>query len=195
MTTKLSRRCAVAGIAALAAAGLPSGAGAGEIGDEAAAAEALLMEGKAPEALAAFERATAAFWDETPLQLRDAAFADAVEGYGQYRARADADFRAGNTATIYVAPVGYGFLTAGETLSLRLTAAVQIVTPGGLVLARADDFGDIAWRGRAPRREFHAAIGVPLPDLKAGDYALTLTITDSATTKSASVTLPFAIVE
>lgn len=184
-----------AAMAAVAAVIIASGAGAGEISQHAAAADDLLQAGKPEEALAAFDQATDAFWRASPLQVRTATFANSVGGFGRYQPREDANFRSGETATVYLAPVGYGFVEDAPSWRVALTTDLEIRTPGGLILARADDFGDLAWQGRTRSHEVHAAIAVALPDLKPGDYLLHLTLTDRASAKSAGVTLPFAIVK
>src|SRR6202011_3067235 len=55
---------------ALVFAAAPAAAFAGEIADRAAEAERLLGEGKSVDAQAAFDKAAAAFWIASPLQLR-----------------------------------------------------------------------------------------------------------------------------
>ncbi|MEX0853510.1 MAG: hypothetical protein WD036_09560, partial [Bauldia sp.] len=72
---------------------------------------------------------------------------------------------------------------------------LEIRTPGGLVLAKADDFGDLTWQGNATTRAFHAAVSVALPELKPGSYVLRLTLADRASAKTTTVELPFTIVE
>jgi len=198
MFVTISRLRAIArtaAMAAVAAAIIASGARAGDISQQAAAADNLLQAGKPEAALAAFDLATDAFWRASPLLLRTATFANSVGGFGRYEPRQEANFRSGETATVYLAPVGYGFVEDAPSWRVALTTGLEIRTPGGLILARTDDFGDLAWQGRTRSHEVHAAIAVALPDLKPGDYVLRLTLTDRASAKSASVMLPFAIVE
>ncbi len=168
---------------------------AGEISELAAGADDLIRQGKPAEALDAFDKATEAFWAASPLLLRTALFATSVQGFGQYEPRPGAAFRSGETAVVYVEPFGYGFAADGASVSVTFTAGIEVRTPGGLTLAKADDFGRLHWQGHTRSRSVHAAITVSLPALKAGDYRLVVTLTDSATAKSSSVTLPFSIVE
>lgn len=186
---------AAAGLALLVAGGLASAALAGAVGGTAMNADALLAEGKPAEALGAFDEATEAFWEASPLQFRVATFASSVEGFGQYQPLAEAAFRSGDKATVYLEPVGYGFTTAGEQFTVALTTGIGITTAGGILLAKADDFGRLEWRGRTRSHEVEAAVSVTLPELKPGNYKLSLTLTDAASAKQASVTLPFSIVE
>ncbi len=168
---------------------------AGALGEHAARADQLLKDGKAHAALEAFDLATDTFWRTSPLQFRTVIFADDVAGFGKYTPRADARFRAGESVTVYLEPIGYGYIVDATGYRVALTSDLEIRTPGGLILAKADDFGDLTWEGRAKSREVHTSIVVALPDLKPGDYLIRLTLADRASTKSASVTMPFAIVE
>ncbi len=195
MFRTLRRLVAAAVAVAGATAVIASGAHASNISRLATEADNLLQAGKPAEALTAFDQATDAFWRSSPLQFRTAVFVDAVSGFGQYRPRDDANFRAGETAKVYLAPVGYGFIADAGSVRVALTTGLEIRTPGGLILAKTDDFGDVVWRGRTESHEVHLTIAVPVPDLKPGDYVLRLTVGDRASAKSATVAMPFSIVE
>ena len=184
---------AAAGLALLAAGSFTTSALAGAITDHATSAETFLQQGNPGEALGAFDQATDAFWVALPLQFRAALFASVVKGFGQYEPRADASFHSGDTAIVYLEPVGYGFTPAGSSFAVAFTTGIEISTVGGILLAKADDFGRLEWNGRSRSREVHAAVNVTLPTFKPGDYRLKLTLTDAATAKQASVTLPFTI--
>ena len=186
---------AAVGLALLAAGNLTTTALAGAITDQATSAETLLQQGNPGEALGAFDKATDAFWAAVPLQFRVALFASSVKGFGQYEPRADTSFHSGETAIVYLEPVGYGFTPAGSSFSVAFTTGIEISTVGGILLAKADDFGQLQWDGHSQSRAVHAAINVTLPTVKPGDYRLKLTLTDVTTAKDASVTLPFTIVE
>jgi len=186
---------ALAAIAALAAAaGLPGfAAAAGPVAEQASEAEAMMTNGNPQDALAMFDKAAGAFWVSSPLQLRKVLFADSVAGFGQYSPRADAVFRAGEHATIYLEPFGYAFAEDGDMFKVALAADLQIRTPGGLILAKADDFGGLEWSGRAKSREVHAQVGIDLPQLKPGSYELVLTLRDKSSPKTTTATLPFSV--
>jgi hypothetical protein len=195
MLSTLRRLVVAAAVAGAASVSIASGAEGSEISRLAAEADNLLQAGKPAAALAAFDQATDAFWRSSPLQFRTAVFVDAVSGFGQYRPRSEATFRSGETATVYLAPVGYGFLADAGSARVEMTTGLEIRTPGGLILAKTDDFGDIVWQGRTESHEVHLKVAVPLPDLKPGDYILRLTVGDRASAKSATVALPFSIIE
>ena len=197
MGTGICRRsvAATAGLAFLVAGGLSTAASAGAITNFATDADNLLQQGKPAEALAAFDQATDAFWAASPLQFRVALFASSVKGFGQYEPRPDANFRSGDKAIVYLEPVGYGFTPAASAFTVAFTTAIEIRTAGGILLAKADDFGKLEWTGRTKSHEIQTAVNVTLPTLKPGNYKLTLTLSDAATAKQASVTLPFSIVE
>ncbi len=170
-------------------------AAAGEIADKATLAETLVGRGYGEAALAAFDKATDAFWAASPLQLRVITFADSVEGYGNYVARPDTRFRKGDTLRLYFEPVGYGFTPIGDGVRAAIAVDVEIRTPGGLILGSAEDFVRLEWKGRTPMHEVHATVATPLPDLKPGDYQLLLTLRDQGSPKTEEVTLPFSVVE
>jgi hypothetical protein len=188
---KAMRLLAAGGMAAaLAVSAFP--ASAGPTADAAEEAETMLATDPAG-ALAAFERAEAAFWAASPLQFRKVIFARDVKGFGQYTPRPDGAFKPGERATIYLEPFGYGFTENGGEIGVALATDVQIRTPGGLILAKAEDFAELAWSGREKSREVHATIAVDLPALKPGDYELVLTLRDKGSPKTATATLPFSV--
>jgi hypothetical protein len=191
MICRHSRAVAIglAGVFMLAAAG----ASAGPVSDSAGQAESLLAAGKTTDALAAFDQATDAFWSALPLQFRNLLFVDAASGYGRYTPRDGSTFKAGETPVIYFEPVGYGFAEASGQSRIAIKTGLEIRTPGGLILAKTDDFGELTWQGLAKSREFYGSLSVALPGLKPGNYELILTITDEASGKSATATLPFVI--
>ncbi len=181
--------------AALAILGAPEVQG-GEIAEGALRAEQLIAEPRPADALSELDGVVEAVWREIPLQFRTAAFAEtgSVEAYGKYQPR-EGVFCSGDTLTVYVEPVGYGFFVTGATMAIDLAAGIEIRSPGGIVFARAQEFGRLEWTGRARSREIHGDISVTLPDLKPGDYEIFVTLTDEATGKAAQAALPFAISE
>lgn len=156
---------------------------AGEVADKAAAAETLLSGGQAREAFAALDAAVDAFWAAAPLTLENVYFLDGAVK------RADGPFRPGEAARVYLEPVGYGLTEGGGSFSVDLKTGIEIRTPGGLILAKSEDFGSLGWKGTVKNRSFNARLGIDLPDLKPGDYELLLTVTDPTTEKSATASL------
>ncbi len=195
MLRTLRRLAFAAAVAVAATAAIEAGAQASDISQLATEADNLLQQAKPANALSAFDQATDAFWKASPLQFRTAVFVDAVTGFGQYRPRGEATFHSGETATVYLAPVGYGFIADAGSVRVEMTTGVEIRTPGGLILAKTDDFGNVVWQGLTKSHEVPLKIAVPLPDLKPGDYVLHLTVGDRASAKSATVAMPFSIVE
>ena len=179
--------------AALALGMLTAGGGvaaAGPIADHAAESEALLGAGKPADALAAFDQATDAFWQAEPLAFRDILLVDAVTGYGRYMRHQGATYKAGDTAVIYFEPVGYGFGASGDYVRIAFSTGLEIKTPGGLILAKTNDFADLAWTGATKTHEFYGSLSVALPGtLKPGNYQLILTIADAVSKKTTTTTL------
>ena len=178
---------------ALVLAAAPAAAFAGEIADRAAEAERLLGEGKSVDAQAAFDKAAAAFWIASPLQLRVVTFADEVKGFGNYTPHAGTAFKPSDTLLIYLEPIGYAFTPEGEVFKVAIVADIELHTPGGLILAKSADFGRLEWKARSKTREVHATLKLPLPKLKPGDYQLLVTLRDQGSPKSTTATLPFSI--
>ncbi|MCB1497779.1 MAG: hypothetical protein KDJ86_18500 [Bauldia sp.] len=168
---------------------------AGPVADQATLAETLLDRGYGAAALSAFDKAAAAFWEASPLQLRTVLFADKVEGYADYTPRGNSVFRNSDTLRIYFEPVGFAFRPEAGGFTSALAADLQIRTPGGLILATSEDFGRLQWQGRSKMHEVHATIEFPLPDFKPGEYQLLLTLRDEGSPKTTTVTLPFSVAE
>ena len=116
-----------------------------------------------------------------------------MKGFGQYAPRGDKMFKPGERATIYLEPFGYGFAETGDGFEVALASDIEIRTPGGLILAKAADFGSLEWSGREKSREVHATIGIDLPQLKPGDYEIVLTLRDKTGPKTTTATLPFSV--
>jgi hypothetical protein len=181
--------------AATLALGLCTPAFAGPIVDNASDAEQRATAGDGSAAVSAFDAATDAFFDAVPLTLRVAAFAEDVTGFGKYAPHAG-PYHAGDTATVYLEPVGYSFTRDGEGYRVSYGTSLEIRTPGGLILGKTDDFGTLTWNGRSRSHEVEAVVGVTLPSaLKPGSYELVLTLKDEASAKTATATLPFDIAE
>jgi hypothetical protein len=189
------RRLAAALFGAVACIASHGATTAGEVTDQSTLAETLLERGYGEAAAAAFGRAAAAFWQASPLQTPTILFVDDVEGYANYTPRDGSAFRAGDTLRIYFEPTGYTFTPVSEGFRSALTADIEIRTPGGLILASAEDFVRLEWQGRSKMYEVHATIALPLPDLKPGAYEMDLTLHDVGSSKETTVTLPFSVSE
>jgi hypothetical protein len=171
---------------------LATAAPAGEVADKAAEAETLLQSGEAGPAFEALSAAVDSFWASAPLTIKQAYFVTDEDG-AKFSQRPDGAFRSGETARVHLEPLGYGFREDSGTFRIALTTSIELRTPGGLILAKTEDFGRLEWAGRAKSRTFNGRVGIDLPDLKAGDYELLVTVSDEATKKTASVTLPFTV--
>lgn len=169
------------------------GARAGEIAYKAAEAETLLRSGQTEGAFAALDSAIDAFWAAAPLTLANAYFTTADSGEASIPAPAAGPFVTGEPVSIYLQPLGYGFSESKGTFRIALTTGIEIRTPGGIIIAKTDDFGRLEWAGPVKNRSFTGRINIALPSLPSGDYQIVLTLTDQTSPKSASVTLPFEI--
>jgi hypothetical protein len=171
---------------------LATAAVAGEVANKAAEAEALLQTGQAGPAFEALSDAVDSFWASAPLTIKQAYFVTGEDG-ARFSPRPDGPFRSGETARVHLEPLGYGFSEDSGAFRIVLSTSIEIRTPGGLILAKTGNFGRLEWTGPAKSRTFNGRVGIDLPELKAGDYELLLTVNDEATHKTASVTLPFSV--
>ena len=151
----------------------------------------LIERRQAEEALAAFDKAAAAFWRLSPLQLRTALFADSVAGFGNTRRAPTPRSTPGETATVYLEPFGYGFAEDGDVprrvrADLRNPHAGRPDPRQGRRLRRSR----MERPGEEPRSP--CAGRIDLPDLKPGSYELLLTLADKASPKTTTATLPFS---
>ena len=95
-----------------------------------------------------------AFWAASPLQFRVGAVRRFGRRLRQVRAaRRQRPSSAGETVTVYLEPVGYGFVSAGGFTASRSRPSIEIRTPGGLILGKTDDFGEarLERAGEEPR--------------------------------------------
>jgi hypothetical protein len=144
--------------------------------------------------IATFDAATAKAWAATTPAVRKALFVTAASNaYAQYELRASGDFRPGETANVYLEPVGYGFAEDGGLTHVRFSTAVEIQRADGIVMAQSPAFGTFDWAGHGASPAVPVTVSVALPDLKDGDYWLIVTLTDETSGKALSATLPFAI--
>jgi hypothetical protein len=183
-------RAAVVAAAIVSAA---TAARAGEVADKAAEAETLLRSGQTNAAFEALDAAVDGFWETAPLIIHDAAFA--AEGGNRVTANRSAmrPLRSGERVTILLEPLGYRFAESDGSFQIALKTGIEIRSPGGLILAKTDDFGHLEWSGPVKNRSFTGRVGVELPKLKPGNYEIRLTLTDENSNNSATATLPFEV--
>ncbi|HWJ75351.1 MAG TPA: hypothetical protein VNX29_19495 [Kaistia sp.] len=193
MRSRASRLSGIAAASAFVLALSGLAATAGEIASKASEAEALLGEGKLPEAIDALNASVEAFWKAAPLSFRKALFVDSVTGFGEYQPRAGSTFAPKTELKIYAEPVGFGWkeVPDGETVTFR--TSIEIRSEKGLILAKSASPAVLQKTSRSKSRDFHITVTFDLPALKPGPYKLILTVTDEATGKSAPIELPLTI--
>jgi hypothetical protein len=166
---------------------------AGEVARKAAEAETLLQSGEASAAFDALNAAVNEFWSLAPFIIHSASVASEGGNSVASDPASVRPVRSGEKIKILVEPLGYGFTESGGEFTIALKTGIEIRTPGGLILARTDDFEDLKWSGPVKNRSFTAKVGVELPKLKPGNYEILLTLTDQASGGTASATLPFEV--
>jgi hypothetical protein len=174
----------VLGPAAVLALAVVPPATAGDVTDLAREAEGLLAEGEPATAFDTMNAAVDAFWRAAPLIIEDARFDHEGDS---------ATFAPATRVGIHLRPLGYGFDETDGNFRISLDTDVEIRSPGGLILAKSEDFARLEWTGATRNRTFTARISIDMPDLKPGDYELRLTVTDAVSEKTANITLPFSI--
>ncbi len=179
------------GLPALLVLSWSSLAAAGPIADAAARAEALQAEGKTVEALDALNEAVAAVWEEGPLAFRNVAVVESASGFGVYEENSDPTYRPDERLTVYVEPVGFGYGSGDEAVSL--TADLALENASGQVLSEADDVFSITAAAPAGKREFYIAFTFEVPFLRPGEYKATFTVRDRNSDKTGSFEIPFSI--
>lgn len=184
---------AMAGVGAILWMAASSGAMAGEVASKASDAENLLAAGKVTEAVDAFDASAEAFWKAAPLAFRKALFADDVKGYGEYVAHAGSTFAPGSELKIYAEPIGFGSSAVAEGHRIAFKTEIEIRNAKGVIYAKSPAPALLEKVSSSPSRDFHLTVAFQLPQLKAGDYKLVLTVTDEATGKSAPIELPLTI--
>jgi hypothetical protein len=147
-------------------------------------------------AIEAAEKALDAAWEATPLSFRKVLLASEVIGYGAYVERTDARFRVGNELLVYAEPVGYGYkANADGTNTLGYRADVRIKTAGGELVLEQNDAATVEVTSHARNREFYLTFSLNLTGAPAGEYVLEYVVQDIASDETATISMPFSIVE
>ncbi len=148
------------------------------------------------EAIEAAEQALEAAWEAAPLSFRKILYASDVVGYGAYTERTDTKFKVGDQLLIYAEPVGYGYKpNADGTNVLGYRADVRIETAEGELVLEQNDAAAAEITSHAKNREFFLTFSLNLTGAPAGDYVLEYVVHDVASDESATISLPFSIVE
>ncbi len=175
--------------------GLISKGVAGELLEHATKAEQALADNKPVQSLAEMEAAFNKAWDIAPLGFSEALFvAKQPVGFGLYEPRATSTFKPGEPLIVYAEPFGYGFIEQGGQFGISLIADFDVKTKKGLVLQEQKAFATPATVSRRRNKEFEISFSFALNGLRPGDYLLDLKLTDKASAKVGTFTLPFTIV-
>lgn len=167
---------------------------AGPILDDATAAEALLAEGKAVEALASLEAAFNVAWDAAPLSFSEATFVTGKPaGFGIYNTRPNAVFQPDEQMLVYAEPFGYGFGKDGDLFKIDFSADFQLRTTRGQILHAQEGFASLDMASRRRNKEFQVYIVYNFKGLKPGDYVLVTKLNDRNSAKKGEFELPFTI--
>ena len=168
----------------------------GEIADMAKKAEDLAAAGQNLDAIDTMSAALAKLWEQSPLVVCKALFVAAEpQGFGIYEVRADSTFKRTESLVIYAEPVGYGYATDNGVNTIAFTMDFAVSKRPGEKVAEQKAFGDLTLKSLERNREFFAKITYDFSGLLPGDYNVTTTLTDKATSKTTDFTLPFTLTD
>lgn len=129
------------------------------------------------------------------LEIRNLAFVQSVNGFGEYAMREETKFGPGEQVTLYAEVENFRSESTAEGYRTRLGTSYQIIDQAG---NRVDhgQFPDVEDLCQSRRRDFHMQYGIVLPTrIYAGQYSLELIVTDGQSKKIAQQRLPLEIVE
>ena len=173
---------------------LLSPAGAGEIADKAAQAEALAGDGDFAGAMTALDQTAEQLWDRSPLVFRRALWvAEPPNGFGAYNPRENNQYAAGDEMIIYAEPMGFGWRKSGDVWRTDLVSDLTVKDAEGEVLYEQKNFNKLEIGSRVRNREFMATFTYTLTGIPKGEYVLETTLRDAVTGKSGTLALPFVI--
>ncbi|MBD8892956.1 hypothetical protein [Roseibium litorale] len=133
-------------------------------------------------------------WTASPLAFTAAGFAEGpARGYGKYTPRESAVFAPGETMTVYVQPVGYGFNKTGSGYDYAMDASYRLITPSGQVLAAENKFAALAGSSRAEDRQAFTSLNFTFEGLPEGSYTLETTFADAIGGKTGVISLSFEV--
>ncbi|WP_417589233.1 hypothetical protein [Pararhodobacter oceanensis] len=150
--------------------------------------------------LAAYQAADAAAveaWQAMPLSVRNAGFvAEDAGGYGLNVARESSEFQLGEPILVYAEPMGYAWDEGAEGgYTFGLSIDLVLYDGEGEELARQDEFQRASLTSNQRNREFFITLTLNLDNAPAGDYRLEYVVNDLFAEQSATVSLPFTLVE
>lgn len=123
----------------------------------------------------------AAETDSGVLRLRNPALCSRIDGFGQIVEIETPEFTQGQPALLYCELENFRsqYIVEAEEYETRLTAELQVVDRGGVVVAEFP-FPEIVDRARRQRRDFYIHLPLWTDSLGPGDYAVQLRVTDRA---------------
>jgi hypothetical protein len=169
-------------------------ADAGESAGKASDIDALAVQGKYTEALAAVDEVAAALWDKAPLTMRRALWvAEPPTGFGRYNPRENNVFASGVKMVIYAEPVGFGWRKNGDLWQTDVAIDVVVKGKDGAALQRAQDFTNLRIGSRVRNREMMAQLTYSFTGIPAGEYVVDSIMRDKVSGKTGTFSLPFVV--
>lgn len=167
---------------------------AGDIADNASAAEKLLQSNDAPGAFKKFYDAQEAFWKAMPLAVMNVRHVTSASGFGIYNERADHIYKPGEEIVLYMEPVGYGYGSDGLGNSqIALYVDLTVLSAAGEKLGTFEKLGRIQLASRSHNREMFFKLNVSLDGVPPGKYRADFLMHDENSQKTAPFTTDFEI--
>ncbi len=167
---------------------------AGDITDNAAAAEKALQSNDGAGALAKFRDAEEALWTAMPLQVLNVKHITSAGGFGVYSERANHIYKPGEEIVLYMEPVGYGYGSDGlGNNQIALNVDLTVLTESGEKLGSQEKIGRVQLASRAHNREMFFKLNVSIDGLPAGKYRADFLMHDENSQKAAPFSTDFEI--
>lgn len=167
---------------------------AGEIADNAAAAEKLLQSNDGPGAFAKFYDAQEALWKAMPLAVMNVRQVTSAGGFGIYSERPNHIYKPGDEIVLYMEPVGYGYGSDGlGNNQIALYVDLTLLSAAGEKLGTFEKLGRIQLASRSHNRELFFKLNVSVDGVPPGKYRADFLMHDENSQKTAPFTTDFEI--
>lgn len=151
----------------------------------------------APASAGPLEDGRAAYlslWEQSPLQISDYVFVTSpAQGFGMYETRPNNVFGASEPIYVYVRPEAYGWTDVGGIYEFGLDVGIRLSTEAGELVFEKANFLELKAASLERVTEFFGNITLTLTDFPKGKFVMELDMSDIATDKTATISMPFEV--